>query len=434
MADRSKYRSSSSEELQMESDKIREREASARNSFLKVEPGINVFRLFPAPLKAKSSLFCFPCVTAFLPLLVDEYDKEKKEKTGKKIEKRRPVFNAKVHGNLKHDLVEEYISCANEYFSAIYTDSKQVLAKMKIITDFKKGIKPSSSWISYAYKLVGSSKTYGRLQMTDGVHKQLDALSLRQSDSGKPIIVDLFSHPDTGKMIQWTSNPTDPDNKNKNKVNILFERDSPLTDEELDMLEEWESLESLYKNCFKRNDFEKQLEGLQRFDENNKLGVFNSPAFQNIIDICKAELDEAIPESEEEETQEETVTVAKEEPKQAPKPAATSDNNIPEILAEMDKKTLQAVIEKLELPIEVKLTTPPSKLRIAIVAAIAENFELDPSDSEGITSLIENAFEEAGEESEPEPEPEEEAPAPVEPEKPKSKNRSSLLDKYRKKD
>ena len=92
-------------------------QSSERATFLKVEPGINKFRIFPAPIKAESSLFCFPKVTSFLPLLVDEYD-DNGNKTGKQVEKRKAVFNAKVHGGLEIDIVEAYIDAAREKFSA----------------------------------------------------------------------------------------------------------------------------------------------------------------------------------------------------------------------------------------------------------------------------------------------------------------------------
>lgn len=445
--DRSKYRASSSEELQAESEKIKAREQSGRGSFLKVESGINVFRLMPAPLKAKSSLFCFPSVTAFLPLLVDEYDKEKGETTGKKVVKRKPVFNAKVHGGLSRDLVEEYIACASEYFAATIEDKKEILSRMKVITDFKSGIKPSSSWVAYAYKELAGVKTYGRLQITDGVHKQMDTLCLRQGASGKPIVVDLFSHPDTGKKIQWTSDPLNVDPKAKNKISILFEQESSLTDEELEMLESWEPLENLYKNCFKRFDFEKQLQGLQRFDAEKGYKVFDSPLFQNIIDLCREEIERVLPPEDDDEQSEEDKQLpfggeSETRTQQATAPVQhTSTNNansdIPAILQGMDKKTLIAVIEKLELPVEFRPTTPPSKLRELITESICSVYELEVSDEEGISAIIDGAFDEEGaqEESQQE-EPATEAQNPVTVNAPVTsgsgaKAKSSLLEKYK---
>lgn len=389
--DRSKYRASSSEELHQETERVKELTTSTRGSFIKIEAGTNKLRLFPAPLKAKSSLFCFPQVTSFLPFLVDEVN-DKGEKTGKQVIKRRPIFNAKVHGDLSWDLVEEYIGACTSYFKSTEKDSKKVLEKLKPITDFKKGIKPSSSWIAYAYKLIGDKKQYGRVQITEGVHKQMDALCLRDGDSKKPIVVDLFSHPDDGKMIQWYSDPYNEDLKSRNKITILFEQSCPLTDEELEMLEGWDSLESLYKNSYKKSDFKKQLEGLQLFDEQNKIGVFDSPAFQSRIDSCREEFEEKYGPLDEDEDDNNSSSDTKTESTSSTKSTKSSSkeetSTIPVLLESMDKKTLLSVIEKLELDVDVKVTTPPSKIRQIIKDAMIEVYELEGDDEEINESIV----------------------------------------------
>lgn len=380
--DRSKYKASSSEEMAKESEKMEERSASSRGAYLKVEPGINSFRIFPAPIKAKSSLFCFPKVTSFLPFLIDETDKNG-QKTGNQVEKRKPVFNAKVHANLDHDIVEEYIQAVRDKYSAIIQDKKKLLEKIKPLTDWKTGIRPSSSWIVYAYKKVGDKKVYGRLQITDGVKKQMDTLCLREGESGKPIVVDLFSDPDNGKMLQWVSDPKNEDPKAKNKVTIISEKDCPLTDEELEWLESQDSLESLYRNSYSESDFEKQLKGLQYYDKKNKLEVFSLPSFQSIIEVCKEEVD----------------SIGKSNSNKDISNSNESTVKIPTILSEMDKKTLMEVIKVLELKVNIKLTTPPSKIRLAIVSSIIKEYELKGDDiSNQISNIVEEAFEEDNEE------------------------------------
>lgn len=427
--DRSKYRASSAEEMSKVNEEISSREQTQRGSFIKIEAGINTIRIFPAPVKAKSSLYCFPKVTSFLPMIVDEVDSEG-NKTGKQVEKRKAIFNAKIHGGLDNDIVEDYIETAKEYFSSTIKDKKDVFEKLKPLTNFKTGIKPASAWICYAYKKTGDKKVYGRLQITDGVHKQLDNLCLREGDSGRPIIVDLFSHPDTGKPIQWTSNPDAADIKARNKVSILFEKDCPLTDEELEMLEGWEPLENLYTNSYTYSDFEKQLKGLQLFDKNNKLGIFDSPSFQQIIERDKSEVEEKIGIGEEEEKSEKST-------KSKSIPASShvdkkEESSIPVILTEMDKKTLMSVIENLELETEVKNTTPPSKIREMIKESIISTYELEGSDEEinaSITDIIENAFGDSEKEEESNETVEEEIQEEEQEDDSDAKN--SVLAKYR---
>lgn len=447
--DRSKYRSSDSEEMQRVSEEMKAREISSnRGDFLKVEGGLNTFRLFPAPLKAKSSLFLFPKVTSFLPFMVDEFD-DKGNKTGKQVEKRKAIFNAKVHGGMEFDIVEEYIAAVTEMYSATIKDKKKLLEKIKPLTDFRKGIKPSSAWICYAYKLVDKKKIYGRLQLTDGVKKQMDTLCLREGEAGKPMVVDLFSNPDTGKMIQWASDPNNEDMKKRNQITMIFERDAILEDEELEMLEEWDSLESLYTNSFTHSDFEKQLKGLQLYDAKNNLNVFESTSFQSIIEKCKEEVIKVLgPESDEDKEDSSNSTTTKIKPTTAS--SANKDNSIPVILQEMDKKTLIELSKTLELEVDIKNTTTPSKIRTMIKEALVSQYELEGSDeeiNEAILDIIESALNDEGGESEEDSNEEEnssvdenenseqneEENSEESEETSNAPKRSSLLDKYRKK-
>lgn len=461
--DRSKYRSSSSEELKNESEKVQEITGSdVRGAFIKIEAGINTLRFFPAPLKANSSLFRFPKVTSFLPFMVDEVDKDG-NKTGKKVRQRKAIFNAQVHGGLERDIVSEYIECAKEYFESTCKSKKEAFEKLKPLTDWKTGIKAATAWVAYGYKQIGKKKIYGRIQITDGVNKQLDTLSTRADEEGRPIVVDLYSHPDTGKKIQWTSDPQNADAKSKNKISVIFEEDAPLTDEELEMLESMPSLESLYKDSYTRKDFQKQLEGLQLFDKENKLGIFDSNAFQSKIEMVRKEIEEKLPEDNDEEDIEEK-PVKKNSNKS--KVVEEEEDSMPTILEEMDKNTLMFLIESLELEVEAKVTTPPSKIRQMIKEAIISSYELEGSNSsinKAIINIIEDAmnnqdeneeetadyeggeveyeeeesddnYEEKEEEDMSEEESsEKEEHEEVEEEKPAPKKRSSLMEKYGKK-
>lgn len=431
--DRSKYKRSDSAELQKVTEEMKEREISnSRGSFIKIEPGINVLRIFPAPVKAKSSLYLFPKVTSFLPFLEDEVDKNG-NKTGKQVIKRKAVFNAKVHGNMEHDLVEEYMAAVREKFAESIKDTKELNKKLKVVTDWKTGIKPTSAWVVYAYKKVGEKKVYGRLQITDGVKKKMDTLCMRQGEAGKAIIVDCFTDIETGKEIQWISNPNDEDIKNRNQVNVLFDENAPLTDEELEMLESWDSLESLYTDCYTHNDFERELKGLERFDKDNKLGVFDSLAFQSIIDTCKEEVIEKLGDVNSEDkdnTSSSNVPTSNNS-------SSSDEDEIPTILSEMDKNTLKELVSSLELDLELKNTFPPSKMRKLIKEAIIKTYELEgdsASINEQITDIIENSFEDTPknneENDEVEPSSEKTEEEPTTDKKPKTKA-SALLEKYR---
>ena len=144
-----------------------------------------------------------------------------------------------------------------------------------------------------------------------------------------------------------------------------------------------------------------------------------------------------------------------EKPKQNFKSAPKEENSIPVILNEMDKKTLMSVIETLELEVDnVKITTPPSKIRQIIKDKMIEVYELEGSDeeiNESIVNIINDSLnsndsddlnEYQGEEEEGYQEEEdneenfqEEEKEEEKEEKPASTGRrkSSLMDKYKKK-
>ena len=220
------------------------------------------------------------------------------------------------------------------------------------------------------------------------------------------MVVDLFSNPDTGKMIQWASDPNNEDMKKRNQITMIFEKDAILEDEELEMLEEWDSLESLYTNSFTHSDFEKQLKGLQLYDAKNNLNVFESTSFQSIIEKCKEEVIKVLgPESDEDKEDSSNSTTTKIKPTTAS--SANKDNSIPVILQEMDKKTLIELSKTLELEVEIKNTTTPSKIRTMIKEALVAQYELEGSDeeiNEAILDIIESALNDEGGESEGESE------------------------------
>lgn len=395
--DRSKYRKASSEEQQEVNNQMAEREGSGRSEFLKIEEGVNVIRIFPASSKAKKTLFMYPSVTTYLPILVDEKD-DKGNKTGKRVEKKRPVFNAKVHGGLDRDIVEEYIDAAKEKFLSQYEDKKDAYKQLEVCTNFKTGIRYSTAWVCFARKKKGSKFEYGRLSLSNGIKKQLDNLSLRQGESGEAIVVDLCSDPDTGKAIQIIYDSKSEDPKAKYKVNLLFEEDAPLSDEELEWLEDQpETLEDLYTNCYKKSDFEIQIEGLKRFDKVNKIGVFETPSFQSVIESIAKEV-EKLGSSKKDDKKK-----SKDEKKSSKKDKDENDSEeieIPEVLNDLDKSSLKELINKLELETEYKVTIPPTKLKKAILVELIEKYDLDVDDLESqISDLIEQAFSDENEDN-----------------------------------
>ena len=116
----------------------------------------------------------------------------------------------------------------------------------------------------------------------------------------------------------------------------------------------------------------------------------------------------------------------------------------------MDKKTLIELSKTLELEVDIKNTTTPSKIRTIIKEALVSQYELEGSDeeiNEAILDIIESALNDEGGESEEDSNEEEnssvdenenseqneEENSEESEETSNAPKRSSLLDKYRKK-
>jgi len=155
------------------------------------------------------------------------------------------------------------------------------------------------------------SKEFGLIEFTDGVKGKLNEISARE-DADTTIVTDPFTNTDEGKAIQITKDSTVKDKKNTYKVSLLWEKNVPLSDEELQELQKLDSLESMFKDSYKRSDYTKALKGLEIFDNKNGFGIFEHDDF---LDICE-EIDKYYPENEEEvksETDKDTKEEVKEE-------------------------------------------------------------------------------------------------------------------------
>lgn len=270
---------------------------SGAKDWVEVKEGINKFRIFPAHEGTKDNLYIFPKVVNWLPIQVwvEKGDAKKKEVKETEVEKNpakyeqiiknKPIFNSKVHGNTPKDLVEEYSKFAVAHFKDQFSDKKDLDKKLFAILDWQKGIGAKTTYICYAKKVgVDGSSTFGRLEINKSVKDALNILSNRESENGA-IVMDPFTHPDSGKAIQVKWDKNEPDNKKKYTTTLLWENNWPLSDEELIKFEEsYDKLEDIYTNCYKRTDFAKQLAGLELLDAEHKYNLFTHDAWLDIVE------------------------------------------------------------------------------------------------------------------------------------------------------
>ena len=367
--DRSKYRGTSVAKLNEQEDEVNSKipkQEDGRPGFHQIAEGKNFFRIYPA--KEGEDTYVFPKVVSWIPQEVEV--KDEKGKVKKKVE-RRPVFNSKIHGNLPYDLVEEYQRIANRKIKEDCQDEELIKKKLWAINNWTSGIGPKKGWIMFPDSHSDSKnnedtkKTFARLEVWDSTYQEMKKKAAALEDDDKEIS-DPFSDPDTGKLLIITKTTKAKKGGGTSldyDISIHF-KDVPLTDDELMKFDTVEGLSKHLVKCFKRSDFEKQVEGLKLLDEEHEFGVFDDADFIEILD----KLEELVPEDDKEE----------------------------EVLdiEGMDRKALKDLIKSKGLSIKVLPSMSDDKLRELI------NVEL----------TAEEAKEEIDEEEEEEPEEIEEKP------------------------
>lgn len=268
-----------------------------RPDYLKIPEGTSKWRIFPAQEAERP--FLYMKVVSWLPqeVYVNKEGKEvrnpKPEDTQflKLVNKRKPIFNGRVHGSYEKDLVEEYIKFfKNLVFEELDVNSAK--EKMKVLQNFQTGIMPKIAWVCYAQKLnKDGTKDFGRLEMSPSLKDYLSKIS-NTEDPDQPIQTDPFTDPDEGKAVLITFNK-EAEPAKKYSAAIEFRGNYSLTDAELVKLDDFDKLwEVVGDSIYKRGDFDRTLVGLEMFDTENKLGVFQ---YDTWLDICE-EISNMIPE------------------------------------------------------------------------------------------------------------------------------------------
>jgi hypothetical protein len=305
--DRSKFKAAPISAIENQEAKARKASKSfnqgGRVSYHKVESGENWFRIAPAHNSADSPYV--PARTSFLQCEVDVYADG--EPTGEKEVKAKSVFIAtQHHDKITKDPIETYIDYvykrANEEFQDKEDRQKFLypITGAKIKGKWTSGIKPSTNWNAYAWDKAG---TLGRLQLYDNWMKELREVSARES-SDEVVSVDIFSDPDEGFPLliektkekdKWKYTIVNESLKKGEGWDDFFKRNR-VSDAQLLELTEQKSLKELLVNVYSMRDFDLALDGLKRFDDKEKYGIFENDDFLNEIEEIHAQI-EALNES-----------------------------------------------------------------------------------------------------------------------------------------
>ncbi len=342
--DRSKLKTTSGNALdkQKKEQEKKRPKGGFNSSYFGIDDGVNKVRFFPFhpddSVPEDDRRYAEAKCVSFL-----EVNKPKKDESGKVIDgefelKKFPIFNARVHGDLSMDPVEEYMKFAKETAIPNYTDNPDEVKKIwNCIIGYRdnkgqyhSGLKPNDTWVMYALKLVDGEWKLGQLEVKKTVKDQLTELALEITEGENP---DPYTDPNDGYVVKVTRTgegintkyKVSIDDKMINKIEsnkIVME----LTDEQLDEWMKLPSLRKMFVKSYRRSDFESQLDGLKRFDEQLKankmpIEVFSYDAFLDTLEKIDGELPKEEESKDEKPKTNKPATVTTSKPKVEEKPA-----------------------------------------------------------------------------------------------------------------
>ena len=307
--------------------------------------------------------------------------------------RRGTVLDSKVHGGTKWDIVEEYVKWAKKH---VGNDAEKLEA---LVGNGPKSnsLNPQYTWLCYADRVNGDDQLRAKLwEFKKMVRDAMNKLAFSE-DEDEVIEVDPFTDPDEGLPINVTYRKNPNKKKGENYYEVAFPKKvsaRPLTDEEIEYFMTLKPLsEVIYK--YGMRDFERALEGLQNFDEDNEIGLFDDDDWLEHLEEIKAQYD--ADEEEEKPKKSAKKVVKKDAP--APKKAVVEDeddeeedDDTPEEddaedaegdeFDDMDRSELKKYISKNGLEISVKKSMSDDDLREAIRAA-SKDEDAEEDDEEG---------------------------------------------------
>ena len=301
------------------------------------------------------------------------------------------VNDSRLHGGTRYDIVEEYIKYAKK---KVGNDADKLEALVGTGPK-SNSLNPQFSWICYADIVRPDEELRAKLwEFKKMVRDQLNKLACSE-DADEAIEVDPFTDPDEGQPINVTYNKNPNKKKGENFYDVAFPAKSkarPLTDEEIEYFMKQKPLTEIIGK-YGIADFNRALDGLQNFDQENEIDLFEDEDWLEHLEEIKAQYDEDEEEQEEKPAKKTTKKPAKpaeeEEDEEEEKPAKKAPKREEDEFDDMDRTELKAYINENELEISVKKSMSDDDLRDAIRQELAsqeensdENNEPEPEEEE----------------------------------------------------
>lgn len=299
--------------------------------------------------------------------------------------KRGTVLDSIAHGGTKMDIIQEYIKFAKKRYQ---NDAEKMEALLGTSMN-SNSLTPQYSWMCYADIVRDGEELRAKLwEFKKMVRDALNKLAFNE-DEDEPIEVDPFTDPDEGLpvMVKYLKNPNKKKGENYYEVNFAKKPVArPLSDSELEYFANLKPLSEILSYTIK--DFDRALEGLQVFDEENNFELFSDDDWLEIVEKVKSQYDV---DSEEEEEKPKKKTVVKQKPVVEEEEEETEektdeedvDEDSDDEYADMDRKELKEVIKENGLDITVKKSMSDDDIREAIREAMKKaNDSADEEDSD----------------------------------------------------
>ena len=322
--------------------------------------------------------------------------------------RRTTVLDSKLHGGTKYDLVEEYVKWAKKKWAK---DSEKLDA-LTGTGQNQNSLNPSYTWLCYADRVSGDEELRAKLwEFKKMVRDAMNKLAFSE-DEDEAIEVDPFTDPDEGLpiLVKYMRNPNKK--KGENYYEVSFPKKvsaRPLTDEEIEHFMSLKPLTEVLPKYGMR-DFEKALEGLQNFDEEHEMELFEDDAWLEHVEEIKAQYDgeeeeddkpskkktskkvtkkvveeededEGDDDSDDEEEEEEKPKNVEEEEEADDEEPEEADEAEDDGLDDMDRTELKKYIKDNDLEVSVKKSMSDDDLREAIREAMSSE-EGDESEEE----------------------------------------------------
>lgn len=195
------------------------------------------------------------------------------------------VFDSIKHGGTKMDIVDEYRKLANKLLKG---DEK---ALKKINDTYGGGIAPSIDWVAYALKIAGDKREFGIIPFKKTVRDEINKINFIEEDDEPVETVDTFTGEGYPLLVKYISKP----NKKKGEDYYSCQKGKKPIDLEDEEILKWgdaKPLSEIYLNSYGLKDFEKALECLRVFDEQEGFEIFEDDRWEEIVENVKSQYED----------------------------------------------------------------------------------------------------------------------------------------------